>query len=522
MWPSQDRAADWAAQDFGIVDGAAKEDPRLPEVWGRVDDTAWTASSPDTVVRTLEAGGGSVPPGAAYAPLHRGGVGDAPRSPPRPLWKRLAFLALACSGCFGVYYGYNIVGATTPALKGPPYDLETEGIGAIMASYSVPNVIAPLFGGAIADRIGVCRAALLFGTVALAGALGLWAAVADVGASPEARLWRMSAAMAVFGVGGESCTVAIKGMLASWFADGAGREETFPKLAFATSAALTFGYAAVVANRWLAPEVEDVADAYRVSAMVCAGSLAALAGAYGVHALDARSRPRDVAPPHALPSKDPSALASLRALPRSFWYLAGTIALASANWCSFETFGTDVLVERWNYSVARANEVSSLPMGSCVVLMPLCGAAYDALSDRRWRIRGAILGLSVWSLSWLGLMAGRGDRDAVPVAAAMGIALGASLVFGGTWPCVPRLVDRRNVGVAFGLVTALQNGCNAAALVGEGRLRDATHSWFPVGVVLAVQSSVAAVLALAVLRGMAPVARAPATPPGSYVSLNAS
>ena len=48
----------------------------------------------------------------------------------------------------------------------------------------------------------------------------------------------MMASMAVFGLGGESLSVAQKTTLASWFRDSKG----FPKLAFATGLTLTFGY----------------------------------------------------------------------------------------------------------------------------------------------------------------------------------------------------------------------------------------------------------------------------------------
>ena len=104
----------------------------------------------------------------------------------RPLWLRLLFLLCACTGCCGIYYGYNIVGSTAPALQEPPFNLDAEDIGAIAAAYSLPNVAVPLVGGVVVDRIGVCRAALLFGSIVTAGSVGLWAAVAHP-ATPSVR-----------------------------------------------------------------------------------------------------------------------------------------------------------------------------------------------------------------------------------------------------------------------------------------------------------------------------------------------
>ena len=220
-----------------------------------------------------------------------------------------------------------------------------------------------------------------------------------------------------------------------------------------------------------------------------------------------------------------------------FFLLAATLALGAPNFASFETFGTDVLVERWHMSVANANKISSLPQGSCVLLMPLVGAVYDAVADRSHRVRGAIVGLVLFSASWMSLTHGLGPRHLTPILATVGIALGASLFFGGTWPSVPLLVDRAHLGTAYGFMTAFQNLVLSAALLGEGappasnvthpegvfraserlfvgrptatsartyvgKLKDATDSFKDVGILLSTLSGVSALLGLVVLRVM--------------------
>ena len=96
--------------------------------------------------------------------------------------------------------------------------------------------------------------------------------------------------MVVFGLGGESCTVAQKAMLASWFKD----STDFPQLAFATGLTLTFGYLGVIINRWTVPTMagHSVPAAYFLSVIVCTLSFLALGPpAYQPSSCSALSRP---------------------------------------------------------------------------------------------------------------------------------------------------------------------------------------------------------------------------------------
>lgn len=83
-----------------------------------------------------------------YYSDYRGSIDDAVRSSyvrvERPLGVRVAYLLLTCSGSFGIYYGYNIVGATAPLLRSAPYRLTEEGIGGVMACYSCRQRPTPM------------------------------------------------------------------------------------------------------------------------------------------------------------------------------------------------------------------------------------------------------------------------------------------------------------------------------------------------------------------------------------------
>ena len=170
----------------------------------------------------------------------------------RTMAVRVAYLVLTCTGSVGIYFGYNIVGATAPFLQAPPYNLDAQAIGGLAAAYSVPNMIMPLFGGVITDRLGVRVASMAYSLVVALGAACFWFSLYGPDWSPEVRVNLMMVSMAIFGLGGESLSVAQKSMLASWFRD----SKDFPQLAFATGLTLTFGYVGVIVNRWTVPAIE--------------------------------------------------------------------------------------------------------------------------------------------------------------------------------------------------------------------------------------------------------------------------
>lgn len=87
-----------------------------------------------------------------------------------------------------------------------------------------------------------------------------------------------------------------------------------------------------------------------------------------------------------------------------------------------------------------------------------------------------------------------------PYLGTVGVALGASMFFGGTWPCVPLLVNESNVGTAFGLMTAWQNAALSIILVLDGKIRDATGSFAAMGMLLAFQGTTSALLGLVICR----------------------
>ncbi len=156
---------------------------------------------------------------------------------------RACILALACSLTFGSYFAYDNPGALTAAFRYRICHNSTSRYEWMYSIYSWPNVVQPFFGGILIDNIlGPRRAAIIFcalitvGTAVVATA----AAVADGLPVHERTTSFLPFYIAVggrfvFGLGGESLTVTQNTFIARWFS---GRE-------LATAFAITLSFSRI-------------------------------------------------------------------------------------------------------------------------------------------------------------------------------------------------------------------------------------------------------------------------------------
>jgi len=70
---------------------------------------------------------------------------------------------------FGSYYCYDIPSALSIDLKSGPDGLSDKEYNALYSVYSFPNIILPLLGGIIADKIGVKISLMMFSTFVVIG-----------------------------------------------------------------------------------------------------------------------------------------------------------------------------------------------------------------------------------------------------------------------------------------------------------------------------------------------------------------
>ena len=179
---------------------------------------------------------------------------------------RWVVLALTCLMMIGNYYSYDNPAALKTQIEdymGDPSDYETL-YSLLYTVYSIPNVFLPFFGGYFVDKWGVRICMLIFCCFIAAGqcifALGL-----SVKSWPVMYVGRI-----IFGIGGESLSVANSAILADWFE---GKE-----LAFAFGLNLSIARLGSVINNLVSPPLANsvsVVFALWVSAILCGGSVCA-------------------------------------------------------------------------------------------------------------------------------------------------------------------------------------------------------------------------------------------------------
>jgi len=130
---------------------------------------------------------------------------------PQALFHRLIALVFMCLLGFGSYFCFDNPGALQSELK-EAMNITTAQFANLYSWYSWPNVILPIIGGFLMDRVfGIRLGTMLFAFIIIIGQL-----VFSLGGFLD-RLWVMEIGRFVFGIGGESLAVAQNTYAVSWF-----------------------------------------------------------------------------------------------------------------------------------------------------------------------------------------------------------------------------------------------------------------------------------------------------------------
>ena len=149
---------------------------------------------------------------------------------------RWIVLFLSCWAMFGSYYCYDNPTALSNQIKSK-YDLSSTEYNLLYSVYSFPNIILPLFGGGLVDKIGAELSLLIFLSLVTIGQ-AVFAFASSISSYPLMLIGR-----GIYGLGGESLCVAESALLAVYFV---GNE-----VAFAMGLNLSLGRAGSSLNDYL-------------------------------------------------------------------------------------------------------------------------------------------------------------------------------------------------------------------------------------------------------------------------------
>ncbi|MBP1766269.1 MAG: hypothetical protein H6P98_384 [Candidatus Aminicenantes bacterium] len=327
--------------------------------------------------------------------------------------------------------------------------------GLLVSVYSIPNTILfmVILGGVLADRWGIRKTGLL---AALACVLG--AVITAYGASDifgrggfghaflgsflprfSAPLKMMILGRFLFGLGAETLNIVVLKILVKWFK---GR-----KMAFAFSLMTIIARMGTAAVLILSPVLIEAGTGWTTS--LWGSAFLMLLGLLLLLVYLAFDRRMPDAPPAAAADFQSHEITGLLKN-RSFVFICLLCVMFYSAFFPFLSFLPDLLHNKFQLSLRLSGALSSLMIWGTIVFIPLVGW----FVDNKGKIASLLLyGSGMLFLSHLILAA----TKVTPYLAIVVLGLAFTLVPAALWPAVPRIVDERRVGTAYGIMTWTQS-----------------------------------------------------------------
>ncbi|MDY0101312.1 MAG: MFS transporter [Lentimicrobium sp.] len=375
-------------------------------------------------------------------------------------WIALILISLTM---FFAYFFVDVVAPLKTLLEQAPYFWSNETFGMLGGSEFFLNVFAGflILSGIILDKMGIRFTLILSGALMLIGGTLKWYALTPgfVGTGIEASLNSFIVGIpasaklaffgfAIFGVGVEMAGITVSKTIVKWFK---GKE-----LALAMGLEMALARLGVFAVFQLSP---IFAKSGGVSNSVFFGVLFLSIGfitffiyTFMDKALDKQTGGIELAPEDEFKISD---LGKIITNP-GFLAIAGLCVLFYSAIFPFQKFATDMLASKLSIDAAIASKyVSFFPIGA-MVLTPFIGAFLDFKGKgATMMMYGAIL-LTVSHLIFA-LVPDAAFTPVVAIATIVILGVAFSLVPASMWPSLPKIVEDRYLGSAYGLIFYIQN-----------------------------------------------------------------
>jgi MFS family permease len=345
--------------------------------------------------------------------------------------------------------------------------------GLLVSVYSIPNTILfmVILGGIFADRWGIRKTGL---AAALACVLG--AAITAYGASDlfvrggfghtflSSFLPRFSAPLKMmvlgrffFGLGAETLNIVVLKILVKWFK---GR-----KMAFAFSLMTIIARTGTAAVLILSPVLIEAKTGWATPLWVSA-FLMLLGFLLLLVYLSFDRRYPEAAKENADDFRSRDIVALLKN--KSFLFICLLCVMFYSAFFPFLSFLPDLLHNKFQLSLRLSGALSSLMIWGTIVFIPIVGW----FVDNKGKIASLLLyGSGMLFFSHLVLA----KTSLTPYLAIVVLGLAFTLVPAALWPAVPRVVDEKRVGTAYGIMTWTQSLGILAFPYLAGRITDLSN-----------------------------------------------
>ena len=369
-------------------------------------------------------------------------------------WIILVVISLAM---FGNYYIYDSISPLADLLV-KQLKFTDANIGLLQGIYSFPNIVMVLLGGIIIDRIGTRISVVIFTFLIMAGALVT---------ALSSQLFFMAAGRLIFGMGAESMIVAITTIIARWFK---GKELSFAFGLNLTVARLgsflalnspTWGKS--LYQYWQTPLlITIVAGVFAFVTIIIYFFL----DVYGSKKYDLPQEGK----------QDKIIFKEIFTFHKSFWYISALCVTFYSAMFPFQTFAIKFFQDAHGTSREVGGNLSSLLTLAAMFFTPLFGLMADKIGKRSLLMMfGSLLIIPVYLMmaykfgspgvmspsDFINININFFDiHAAIPIylllpMSMMGIAF--SLVPAVMWPSVALIIESKQLGTAYGLMTMIQN-----------------------------------------------------------------
>eukprot|EP00758_Cryptobia_borreli_P005419 Tbor_TRINITY_DN4875_c0_g1::TRINITY_DN4875_c0_g1_i1::g.1279::m.1279 len=359
-------------------------------------------------------------------------------------------LILSCFLTLGSYYIYDFPGSigtgdansntiqTRFHERGKEYNQEMNL--ALYSVYNYPNTVLAIFGGLLIDKfLGLRKAMFLFCSLVLLGSILFWVGVQYVNYPI------MVFARVIFGLGGESLSVAQSTLVSRWFTNTRGMALAFGiTISFCrVGSSFTFLFSSQIAKSW------GVEYAVLVGVGVCVISFISC---ISLIAIEVYTDKKKIQKEESIAEAEGKVmkLKDVLSLPVELWLLTAVCILCYCVIFPFVTIGKNFFEVKFNMSGIDANRWLSLYQFCSAGASPFVGLLVDRSGHFTYWL---ILACS----SFLGIHILFVATNTPPPATMTMMGVFYSFLVSGLWPAVPFSVNERVVGFSYGLMTAGQN-----------------------------------------------------------------
>lgn len=368
-----------------------------------------------------------------------------PRPTPAQRWLVLVFVSLAM---FGNYYIYDALGPVIDLLHNQ-LGMSNQQTGLLISIYNAGAILALIVGGYVIDRWGTRPVMVASAVICIVAA----AMIAFNGVYEM-----MLAGRFLLGFGAEPMIVAATTVLAKWFK---GKELS---LAFGMNLSISrLGSASADwSTGFASPLYQTWQDPLWLATGVAAISVTA---AMLYWAMERRSEGRiDLGPAAETEKLD---LRRMFDFGRAYWYVVALCVVFYAVVFPFRSFAINYFQQAHGLDREAAGLLSSLVPMAAIVVTPLCGLLVDRVGRRSLFMALGALAMLPLFLGVAYLPTGPSVLLAVPFVGSgevpltlllLMLLLGTvfSLIPAVMWPSVAYLVDGRQLGSAYALMTLCQ------------------------------------------------------------------